>query len=95
MSVSRWNRLFPTGFEALEALPKHLAREDDPLYNGRLCASVRRTEAFMPLALTSQEKKVLGFLLLMVGLGLVMLGVKRATAPKIAAGAPANLAKTP
>jgi len=37
---------------------------------------------FMTLSLTSQEKKVLGFILLMVALGLVMLGVRKCLPPK-------------
>ncbi len=37
----------------------------------------------MPLALTSQEKKVLGFIAVMVVLGLAMLGIK-----KFVSGAP-------
>ncbi|HJT23579.1 MAG TPA: hypothetical protein VJ873_03330 [bacterium] len=36
----------------------------------------------MPIALTSQEKKVLGFLAVMVALGLVMLGIKRLAGPE-------------
>jgi len=41
------------------------------------------------VALTSQEKKVLGFLILMAGLGLAVLGLKRLASPKTAMGGPA------
>lgn len=36
----------------------------------------------MPISLTSQEKKVLGFVILMTALGLVMLGVQGWQAPE-------------
>jgi hypothetical protein len=55
----------------------------------------------MPIALTSQEKKVLGFIVLMVALGLVMLGLKRLSASKpktaetTASTAPTALNKAP
>jgi hypothetical protein len=35
----------------------------------------------LPVALTSQEKKVLGFIAVMVVLGFIMLGVKKLQAP--------------
>lgn len=36
----------------------------------------------MPIVLTSQEKKVLGFIAVMVVLGLLVLGTKRLTTPE-------------
>ena len=54
-------------------------------------------ESALPLALTNQEKKVLGFILLMVGLGLVMLAVQRVGPSKPSQGnpgMPATVSKT-
>ena len=43
----------------------------------------------MPISLTSQEKKVLGFIAVMTALGLVMLGVRHWNSPEPRGGKPA------
>lgn len=46
------------------------------------------------VSLTSQEKKVLGFIVIMVGLGLVMLAAKRLAKPAAQTGIPASAVAT-
>lgn len=48
----------------------------------------------MNLALTSQEKKVLGFVIVMVGLGLVMLAIQRRAGSEVGPETPGSVPTT-